>query len=205
MPNLSSCQIRLFLALLVPLGAACSDDDEIASNEAARRAYLGMDASIAKSIQLGFDGFNAATNANIPAQMTTGTAGGTLTISGQVDAGVSANKEMRLYVGMVGYSDGDVSIGDGDTVRITYDTNADVTMQPFLELSLMNIPTGTLTGTLTGIYVLTGDLQGQMDLAITLSGSLMDSGGMVVRAPGTTTVTGTATSGDGVYDINITI
>ena len=89
MRNLSTC--LLAMTTLVSLVGACSDD-EIDSDEAARRAYLGLDASIGKSITLGFQGFNAASSANIDPQMTTGTApngSGTLTISGQVDQGLS--------------------------------------------------------------------------------------------------------------------
>src|SRR5689334_5942927 len=86
--------------------AACSDD-EVDSDEQARRAYLALDGSITKSLNLGFQGFNLATNANIDAQMTTGTKAGTLAVDGQVDQGSSDNKGMRLYVAMVGYDDGD--------------------------------------------------------------------------------------------------
>lgn len=142
------------------MGAACSDDG-IDSNEAARRAYLGLDPSIAKSLTLGFAGFNSATSANIDPQMTTGTATGTLAITGQVDQGASDNKGMRLYVGMVDYSDGDVVIkqdGGDIIVHLTYDTSTVQTEQPFLSLSLRNIPTGTFTGMLTGTYHLQGDI-----------------------------------------------
>src|SRR5688572_14080386 len=100
------------------------DGDDIDSDEEARRAYLGLDASIAKSITLGFDGFNAASNANIDPQATEGVAAGTLTITGQVDKGASDNKNMRLSVGMVDYSDGPFVIDDDDTtIEIVYDTD----------------------------------------------------------------------------------
>lgn len=196
------------LLLLAVLGAAaCGDDGAIDSNEEARRAYLGLDESIGKSITLGFAGFNAATNANIPPQMTTGTLGGTLVITGQVDQGVSPNKDMRLRVGMVDYSDGKVVIeGDDLEIDLTYDTNADATMQPFLQLQLRNIPNGTLGGTLTGTYTMAGDIEGDATLDLTISGMIMDDGtGKVVRVPGMTTVTGTAKSGDGTYDVNLTL
>lgn len=189
-------------------GAACSDDG-IDSNEAARRAYLGLDPSIAKSLTLGFAGFNSATSANIDPQMTTGTATGMLTITGQVDQGTSDNKEMRLYVGMVTYSDGDVVIkqDDGDIiVHLTYDTSTVQTEQPFLNLSLRNIPTGTFTGTLAGIYHLQGDIDADVMLNLSMSGMIRDAGGgLIERTPGTTMVTGTATSGDGVYNVNVTL
>ena len=57
------------LSLIALLGAGCGDDDEIDSDEEARRAYLGLDGSIEKSLALGFAGFNAASSANISPQM----------------------------------------------------------------------------------------------------------------------------------------
>lgn len=203
----------LSLALVALLGPACSDD-EVDSDEQARRAYLGLDKSIEKSLNLGFQGFNMASNANIAPQMTTATSAGTLTVSGQVDQGSSDNKGMRLYIAMVGYDDGDVVINeDGETVHIVYDTAADTTAQPYLNLKLNDVPTGTLEGTLdsnssmTGVYVLSGDIEGQLRLDLTINGMLMaGSGDEVLRVPGSTTVTGTATNSDGgVYNIDITL
>lgn len=195
------------LLLVTGLVGACSDDD-IDSDEAARRAYLGLDASIGKSITLGFAGFNAASSANIAPQMATGTTAGNLTITGQVDQGASANKGMRLYVGMVAYTDGPFNINeDGDQIEVIYDTNTDPTLQPFLSMQLKNIPTGTLEGTLIGDYTLSGvDLQGTVTLNLTIAGTLMDiGGGDVGRVVGSTTVTGTAVSGDGTYNVNVTL
>ena len=198
------------------LGTGCGDDGEtVSSDEQARRAYLGLDQSIEKALNLGFAGYNAASSANIPDQMTTGTAGGTLTITGQVDKGASVNKTMRLNVGMVDYDDGDIVINeDGDTIRIVYDTNTDKTMQPYLDLKLANVPTGTLSGMLssntnmTGVYVLSGDISGELTISVTITGMLKagPNAGDVLRVPGTTTVTGTATNKDGgVYNIMLTI
>lgn len=203
---------HLLLVCLASVFAMGCDDESVDSNEDARRAYLGLDLSIEKSIELGFLGFNSATNANISPQTTAGTAGGTLTVTGQVDQGVSANKEMRLNIGMVAYDEGDIVVNDdGDTIRVVYDTNTDPTMQPYLDLKLMDIPTGTLSGTLTsntsmtGVYVLSGDIIGELTLDLTISGMLMaGTGTTVVRVPGTTTVTGTATNSDGgVYEIDL--
>ena len=196
----------LLLSLL--LVAACSDE-AIDSDEEARRAYLGLDASIEKSLNLGFAGFNAADSANIDPQAGTGDAAGALTITGQVDQGSSANKEMRLHVGMVAYSDGVLTVAtdDGDVeVDLTYDTSVTPTEQPYLHLSLRDVPDGTFTGELTGVYHLAGDIEGDVELSLTMTGEIMDAGGGVVaRVPGTTTVTGTATSGDGHYDVNVTL
>lgn len=187
---------------------ACGSDG-IDSDEEARRAYLALDESIAKSLQLGFDGFNEASSANIAPQITVGDGSGELTITGQVDQGASANKGMRLRVGMVDYTDGEILIDpDGDdTFLVVFDTDAEPANQPSLDLMMMNIPTGTLQGTLTGTYVMDGDLEGVAELDLTFSGQLQEDGaGGVERVPGTTTVTGTATTDDdGVFDVDITL
>ena len=191
--------------LLSALLGACGSSDAVDSNEQARRAYLGIDPSIQTSLGLGFAGFNAATSANIPTETAAGVGAGTLTITGQVDQGASANKGMRLVVGMVGYSDGPFEVdANHDTIDITYDTDA--AAGPLLTLSLKGIPTGTLTGTLVGTYHLTGAIVGDVMLDLAIAGTLADGGnGTVIRAAGTTTVTGTAMQGDGSYDVNVTL
>jgi len=186
--------------------SGCGND--ISSDEQARRAYLGLDKSVEKSLQLGFAGFNAASSANIPAQMTAGTAGGTLTITGQVDQGSSSNKGMRLRVGMAEYTDGEVTLPEDKTkVDVTYNTTTDTTQQPALNLSLRNIPNGTFEGTLVGTFQMKGDLEGDVTLNLTMAGQIEDDGtGKVRRKAGTTTVTGTAKSGDaGEYQVNVTL
>jgi hypothetical protein len=179
-------------ALLV---AACGGPG-VNSNDDARRAYLGLDASIDKAIQLGFDGFNSpSTGANIAPQMTTGVKSGTLTVTGTVDQGASTNKNMTLAEAMAKYSD------DG---MITYDTSP--TAMPVLGMSLKGIPTGTLSGSLSGAFNMTGQLIGTVTLALTFTGDLQagTGGAMVERKPGTTHITGTATSGNGVYQVDVT-
>lgn len=189
--------------LLVTLLAACSSD-AVDSNEQARRAYLGLDGSVEKSLALGFAGFNAASSANIPQQTDAGASAGTLVVSGQVDQGSSANKGMRLVTSLTAYDDGPIDVGNGDTVDVTYDTDA--AALPQLTLSLKGIPTGTLTGTLTGTYHLGGDLDGDVTLDLALTGHLADGGnGTTIRAPGTTMVTGTATHDDGVYQVAVSL
>ncbi len=193
--------------LLLTVGLAACGSDDIDSDEEARRAYFGLDASIEKSLTLGFAGFNSATSANISPQMVTGTKAGMLVITGQVDQGSSDNKGMRLRVGMVDYTDGPLVIGEETIdVNIVYDTAAEVEMQPYLQLSLRNIPNGTFTGTLTGVYVMSGDIEGETNLDLMFAGEIKDDGtGKVIRTPGTTKVTGTATSGDGTYAVDLTI
>jgi len=207
----------VLLCLTALTAAACSDDDEIDSNEAARRAYLALDGSIAKSINLGFTAFNKASSANIEPEGTTGNAAGTIAVDGQIDQGMSANKGMRLYVALVDYDDGPVPYNDGnDTVHVIFDTSTDMTSQPYLSLMFQNFPNGTLSGTLApngttadaGVYILDGDLEGKLTLNLTIAGPTMAgaNAGEVVRVPNMTTVMGTATNSDGgVYMINITI
>jgi hypothetical protein len=139
--------------------------------------------------------------------MTMGTKAGTLTITGQVDQGSSANKGMRLLVGLVAYSDGKIVVNDkGATISVAYDTAADPASQPALDMQLKGIPTGTLDGTLTGSYQLSGDLKGTVVLDLTFAGQLADGGnGTVIRMPGTTTITGTAVQGNGTYDVMVTL
>ncbi|MBX3156567.1 MAG: hypothetical protein KF773_11245 [Deltaproteobacteria bacterium] len=196
--------MKLAIAIVV-FATACGSDD-LDSDEKARRAYLALDGSIERSLALGFAGFNAASSANIDPQTEAGGGGGTLTITGKVDQGASTNKGMRLAVGMVAYTEGIVVIDDDLEVDITYDTAADPASQPALTLSLKGIPTGTLEGTLAGSYTMTGDIKADVDLDLTFAGRLMSDGaGGTLRAVGTTRVTGTATSGDGTFIVDVTL
>jgi hypothetical protein len=201
-----------YLALSTALAAFGCSSDEVDSDEEARRAYLALDASIGRSITLGFQGFNAASSANIDAQTMTATKAGMLTVTGQVDQGSSSNKGMRLKVGMVGYDDGPVAYNDdGDSVQLVFDTDPDPATQPALSMQLKDIPTGTLDGTLMGVYHLDGDIVGDLTLNVSFNGMLMQGDGdtasgsvPVVRVPGSTTITGTATNSDGgVYNISV--
>jgi hypothetical protein len=204
----SSVLLTALTACLLALGSVACSDDGIDSDEEARRAYLGLDKSIAKSLALGLAGFSVASSANIPAQMASGDGAGTLTITGQVDQGASDNKGLRLRVGMVGYSDGEFPVDmDGKTkIKITYATSMDTTMQPNLQLSLRNVPTGTFTGTLMGSYLMSGAIEGDAVLNLTFSGPLRSNGsGGTERVPGSTTVTGKASTGDGEYTVSLTI
>src|SRR3954451_3829570 len=105
------------LALILVAAAGCSNG--VHSDADAQKAYLGLDASIDKAITLGFDGFNAASSANIPSQSTKGAVTGTMTIGGKIDQGSSSNKTMTLTEALAMYSD------DG---KITYDTPTTATI-----------------------------------------------------------------------------
>jgi hypothetical protein len=182
------------LALLLVVCAAGCGNGSVHSDADAQKAYLGLDASIDKAINLGFDGFNAASSANIPTQMTTGTSKGTLVVTGQVDKGQSSNKTMRLDTAYTMYSD------DG---KVIYDTNS--AALPLLSMDLMNVPTGTLTGSFDGAFTMTGDLKNTVTLALSFTGTLQSGGNnTVVRAPGSTHITGTAVSDYGTYNVDVT-
>lgn len=206
--------VPILVVLISSLCVACNNDG-VGSDEEARQAYLGLDDSIEKSIKLGFDGFNMASSANIDPQMTTGNIAGTLTVTGQVDQGASDNKGMRLNIAMVDYDDGDIVINeDGDKIHVVYDTDTVVTNQPYMQIMLKMIPSGTFDGTINsntsmlGVYHMTGDLEGTLILNVTFTGTLMPCTAPCItqRVDGATHVIGTATNGDGgVYNIDLMI
>ncbi len=186
-------------ALLALLTTACNPN--VNSERDAARAYLGLEAGITRAVNLGMDGYNSASSANIAPQIADGDLGGTMTVTGQVDQGQSDNKELRLQVALVGYLD---DTTDGDTpFAIIYDT--DPTAPPELDVSLRGIPDGTLEATLAGDFAMTNDLEGvvTLDLAITSEIEAGPDGIGVVQKAGTAQVTGTATSGFGSYDVNL--
>ena len=192
MRSLPHFALLLSLAALVSAASGCGDG--ISSEETARQAYLGLDASIDKAIGLGFSGFNAASSANIPDQKGSGAITGTMVIGGKVDQGASSNKTMSLTEALTDYCD------DGEH---TYDTGDTL---PTLDMKLSKIPTGTLTGSLTGEYSVTGNIEGLVTLSLTFTGDLQPTsdGTGVERKPGTTHVTGTAESDYGTYAIDVT-
>ncbi len=190
-------------ASAVFLFAACGGG--VSSDREAELAYLGLDLAIIKTMGLGFDGFNAASSANIDPQQTTGDHSGTLTVSGQVDQGNSDNKGMRLDLQLDEYSDfDDLDEDDDDTFAVTYWTDAEHGL-PACELKLRDIPDGTFTGTLDGELEMRGDLDGWVLLEVAMEGEIEDDGqGGTQRVDGSTTITGTATGpGGGVYDIDV--
>jgi hypothetical protein len=192
------------LAFTCLLLAACSDNS-IDSNEQARRAYLGLDKSLSKSLTLAFQGYSAATSANISPQMTTGDASGTITISGKVDQGNPNQASMTLNAGLVKYSDGPFEIDTKhDKISVTYDTSTDVAMQPALNIKLNASAGNSINGTLVGDYSMSGDLKGSVTLDLTITGTFSGTGTTIMRVPGTTTVTGNAVnSSGGMYTVNV--
>jgi hypothetical protein len=195
--------VSLLMGIATVIG--CGNGDSVNSDEQARRAYLGIDKSISKSLALGFMGYNAATNANIPGQMAAGDASGTLTITGHVDQGTAGQASMGLAADMTMYSDGKVVVDDkGNTITITYAT--DSAAPPSLSLKLNSSAGDTLTGSLDGDYKMTGELQGTVTLNLQINGTFSGTAPDVMRVAGSTTVTGTAVSSSGgTYMVNTTI
>jgi hypothetical protein len=204
-------RMRNLPLLCVMVSAACSSSNSVDSNEQARRAYLGLDNSISKSLELAFQGYDAATNANIPTQTAMGDAmpGGTLTITGKVDSGNCSQLSMGLDVGLVKYTDGPfvVDAKNNTKISVTYDTNTDVTMQPLLSIKLNGSSGNAINATLMGDYTMTGDLKGTVTLDLTITGTFSGTcPNAVMRVPGSTTVTGNAVnSSGGMYAVNVTI
>ena len=199
--------VTLFAALAVASTCGCGSNDTfgngtgpgtdaaVQSEADARAAYLGLDPSIDKAIGLGFDGFNSATSANISPQTAKGALAGTMTVTGQVDQGASANKGMRLAVALAAYS---------DVADYIYDTVP--AALPALTMQLKGIPTGTLSGTLTGSFTMSGKQKGSVVLNLTFTGQLEAGTGAVKvqRKAGTTHITGTAVSPAGTFNVDVT-
>jgi hypothetical protein len=192
--SLLACLATFALGLSIVGCNTGNIDDE----EAARRAYLGLDPAVDRALKLGFDGFNAADNANIPDQTEPGDLSGTMTVGGQVDSGASDNKQMRLDVTLTDdYSDGPV-----EDIDIVYNGG------PMdLDLSMQGLPNASLTGTFIGTVAMAGDLVGDITLNLTITGETEQDPdtGDVRRKAGTIHVVGTATSDYGVFDVDVSL
>lgn len=193
---------RRFLACLaltaMSVGLVGCNAGSVHDEESARRAYLGLDRAIDRALKLGFDGYNAASNANIPEQSEPGDLSGTMIVGGQVDAGVSDNKEMRLLVTLEdGYADGLVE----DEFDIAYDGG------PLnLDLSMQGLPNAALSGSFLGTVLMTGELDGEVILDLIITGETEeDPNGNIRRKAGTIRVTGTASSDYGVFDVDVSL
>lgn len=202
-PRWTRRQFSLLIASAGSLGSLGSlvigcHTGNVDNEEAARRAYLGLDRAIDRALKLGFDGYNAATNANIPEQSEPGGASGMMIVGGQVDAGVSNNKEMRLLVTLEDdYSDGPVE----GKIDILYNGG------PLdLDLSMQGLPNAQLTGSFVGTVLMIGDLAGEVTLDLSITGETEEDGnGNIRRKPGTIRVLGTATSDYGVFDVDVSL
>ena len=188
--------VRACLLPLVASVAVSGCSGTVDDAEAAEVAYLGLDQAVDRAIKLGFEGYNAANSANIPEQEDLGIGGGTMVVGGKVDQGNSDNKNMDLEVTLTSYTDGLVR-GDFD---IVYNGGPAI-----LDLSLKGLPEAELTGTFQGSFLMDGDLAGAIELDLSITGMTQDSGGTIVRAPGTIRVTGSATSDYGVFPVDVSL
>jgi hypothetical protein len=191
------------LALLSLLAAQCGG---VSNTEAARRAYVGLDRAVDRALSLAFDGFNAASSANIPPQTGMGDVMGTMLVEGQVSQGSSSNREMRLRVTLTNYQDTVQDNGDGGsgaTLRLIY-TQPSGGTPIAMDLSLRP---PTFTGTFNGALEMSGALAGQVTVAVTMAGQLESMSGMgsrLQRVAGSTRITGTVTSAYGTYMVDVT-
>jgi len=201
--------IRMTGLALIAATVAIGCTQDVDSEEKARLAYLGIDRGVERAMQLGFDGFNAASSANIPTQSADGAVSGEMSISGQVDQGSSANKGMRLEMRLTDYADDPVHPVDdnGEETDEEYEIHYDTDSAVAVDFSLRSIPNGTLTGTIGGTLLMSQDLEGELTLALSLDGKIEedpDDPSLTRRQSGSTRITGTATSEFGDYAVDIT-
>jgi hypothetical protein len=206
MTNRTDRRTTLTVAVLSLLAAQCGG---VSNADGARRAYLGLDRAVDRALSLAFDGVNAASSANIPAQMASGDLAGTMLVEGQVSQGSSSNREMRLLVTLTGYRDNVSDTGatdagaTGPALRLIYSKPASG-MPIAMDLSLRP---PMFTGTFAGTLDMTGELAGTVTVNVTLSGqleSMSGSGSRLQRVAGTTRITGTVTSAYGMYPVDVT-
>ena len=194
-------QMPALLVAITALSALSGCSTAITDEEAAERADLGVDPAVELALQLGLDGYNAATSANIPNQDASGAASGSIVVGGQVDQGSSDNKQLRLDVWLNDWSNG--VLDDDDDFDVSYATDAPL----LLDISLRGLPDADLEGSLIGDVMLDGELDGPLTLELVFDGQTEtdpDDPSRIRRVPGSTHVTGTATVGRGVYDIDLT-
>jgi hypothetical protein len=190
---------------LVVVIAGCGGG--VNSDREAELAYIGLDGSIERALDLGMLGFSQADSANIPGQQDVGDVSGTIEVTGQADQGSSDNKGLRLDVALAQYADVedlDRDHDDDDDLFATYSTAEAAPL--YADLKLRDIPEGTYEGTYSGDVLLEGDLAGVLTLSLTLTGGLTSDGGAgVTRVVAGSTVRGTVTNeGGGVYEVDLT-
>ena len=176
------------------LSDAAPRSDGASANDA-ERAYPAIEGTFVKALQLAFDGFNAASGGMIALQSASGDKAGTITVQGTVDQGGSSTKKMTLDVALSGYSD------DGAT---TCQTHAQAPAA--FELTLANIPTGTLSGTLKGTYALSGNVSSDVIVNVAFAGPIRANAAdsaKVERTPAATHITGTVTAGAASYTVDV--
>ncbi|HEX6835349.1 MAG TPA: hypothetical protein VF334_02195 [Polyangia bacterium] len=185
---------RRLALLLVAAACGCNNGEAPTINTQAMEAYLGMDSSIEKALDLAFVGMNSAATANIAPETIGGDAKGKLVVMGQVDQGTSSSKTIRVDAVYNGYSD------DGDTFYAT-----DAAAPPLLALELTQLPYGALSGTFLGVFTMSGLFVGPLTVELKLDGQLQPAGTTgVARVMYSTRIHGTAVSDYGSYAVDFT-
>ena len=186
---------RRLALFLVVAACGCNNGDAPTVNTQAMEAYLGLDSSIDKALNLAFVGMNRAATANIAPETAAGDKKGNVVVQGQVDQGSSSQRTIRVDALYDGYSD------DGDTFYAT-----DAAAPPLLALELHGIPYGTFSGTFLGQFTMSGLFAGPLTVELTFDGQLQPTGnlGAVARVPYSTHLHGTAVSDYGTYAVDFT-
>jgi hypothetical protein len=182
-----------FVLVFVAAAAGCSSTDNTANSEA-MEAYLGLDSSVEKALDLAFVGINNAVTENIGPGTLGGDAKGTLVVAGQIDQGTGLTKTVRVDASYNGYSD------DGAAIYTT-----DPASPPLLTLEV-SYQDGSLTGRYLGQFTMSGALAGPLTLDIAINGYVQSAGktGGIERAPYSTQIHGTAVSDYGSYLVDFT-
>jgi hypothetical protein len=185
-------------AVFATVAAAGCSDSPSTDGGPAQTAYLGVDAALVRAIDISLSSIEETmTTPNIPPQTLGGMAHGSLTIKGQVDQGQSVDKTIRADTAFSGFSD------DGFVV---YDT--DPAQAPLLALDLRDLPYGTYSGTWDGVFTMSGGLQHTMTVKLTITGQVQPVGTVEItgftRVPYSTSISGTAVSDYGTYDVGFT-
>lgn len=186
---------RRLALFLVAAACGCGSGDAPTVNTQAMEAYLGLDSSLDKALNLAFAGMNSAATANIAPETVAGDVKGKLVVMGQVDQGTSSSKTIRVDTLYNGYSD------DGDTFYAT-----DAAAPPLLALELTRVPYGTLSGSFLGVFTMSGLLVGPLTVELALDGQLQPAGnaGGIARVMYSTHIHGTAVSDYGTYAVDFT-
>lgn len=194
---------------LLALGVVQCGGGAVSNEASARRAYFGLDKAVTRALTLAFDGFNAASSANISPQTGMADVMGTMLVDGQVSNGMSMNREMRLNVSLTNYQDMATDSVDGGMstpIRLTYDKPEDAGTPLSLSLSLRPGTQPSLTGTFSGTVRMSGELTGSVTIFFGITGEVRAVAGMGMRyerVPGTTRIAGTVMSSFGTYNVDI--
>jgi hypothetical protein len=175
--------MRLASLVLPLLVIGCGMD--VGSTADAQRAYQGLETSVERAISL-----SVSSLGNAAARTAKGRVSGALRLGEPVQHDSAG---ARFLAALSRYSD------DGE---IVYSTDPDA--PPAVTLDVRNVSRGALDGTIEGSFLMSGAERGQVSLLLAFSTAVAPGpGGALVRRPGTTRITGTATSPSGAYHVDV--